>query len=287
MNPSLSRPPVSHRTSASHERYSSPLSIGLATRDTVLSLPLPYREPVAPRHIEPGHDPFGKSAWEDGEHPARTQSDSTSTSASGLDAMSLHPVSARSRHCTRTAPTSAGASSLSPISIPASLLLHDSPKSPGPLDSHDLFPHSSLVHRRGRSMHRHSMSQPPPASIRHMLSPLTSAAASGSDDEYSSGCDARLVRLGLCTSDARRRKTVESEQRRRNDLRCGFARLKDALPASHEKCSKLVLLDQATTYIGQLEARLREMQGENGACVVPQRVASQTRPGLSDVVDRL
>ncbi|QRV99829.1 helix loop helix DNA-binding domain protein [Ceratobasidium sp. AG-Ba] len=277
---------VSRCASASPERYSSPLPIGLATCDTALPLPLPHREPIGSHDNRLRQDPFRRSTRKDGEHPDRTQSDTTSTSISGLDAMSLHTVSAQSFDRTRTVPTSSGASSFGPIPIPASPLLPDSPNPPSLPDSHDLFPHSGLVCRRGRGMHRHSTSQPPPASIRHILSPLTNAATSGSDDEYSSGCDARLVRLGLYTSDARRRKIVESEQRRRNDLRCGFARLKDALPASHEKCSKLVLLDRATTYIGQLEARLREMQGETGACAAPHRVANRAGPGLSNAVDQ-
>ncbi|QRV96545.1 helix loop helix DNA-binding domain protein [Ceratobasidium sp. AG-Ba] len=54
---------------------------------------------------------------------------------------------------------------------------------------------------------------------------------------------------------------IESEQRRRNHLRSGFARLKEALPASHEKCSKVALLERAAIYISFLEARLQEKEG--------------------------
>ncbi|QRV93450.1 helix loop helix DNA-binding domain protein [Ceratobasidium sp. AG-Ba] len=41
---------------------------------------------------------------------------------------------------------------------------------------------------------------------------------------------------------------IESEQRRRNNLRSGFARLKEALPASREKCSKVALLERGTLH---------------------------------------
>ncbi|KAF8756074.1 helix loop helix domain [Rhizoctonia solani] len=41
-----------------------------------------------------------------------------------------------------------------------------------------------------------------------------------------------------------RRQRIESEQRRRDDLREGFARLKDVLPVSNQKGSKMALLDR-------------------------------------------
>lgn len=51
-----------------------------------------------------------------------------------------------------------------------------------------------------------------------------------------------------------RRQRIESEQRRRDELRDGYARLKDTLPASNQKASKVSLLDRATTHIRNLEA---------------------------------
>lgn len=50
-----------------------------------------------------------------------------------------------------------------------------------------------------------------------------------------------------------RRQRIESEQRRRDDLREGYARLKDALPQSNQKGSKCVLLDRAVQHIRYLE----------------------------------
>jgi hypothetical protein len=38
-----------------------------------------------------------------------------------------------------------------------------------------------------------------------------------------------------------RRRRIESERRRRDDLREGFARLKDVLPVSNQKGSKMAL----------------------------------------------
>ncbi|KAG8723170.1 hypothetical protein FRC09_004416 [Ceratobasidium sp. 395] len=74
--------------------------------------------------------------------------------------------------------------------------------------------------------------------------------------------------VGSSLLDDRRKRVVESEQRRRNDLRGGFARLKEALPVSRDKCSKLDLLDRATMYIGHLEAKLRDKREEVSAVEV-------------------
>ncbi|CAE6528856.1 unnamed protein product [Rhizoctonia solani] len=59
-----------------------------------------------------------------------------------------------------------------------------------------------------------------------------------------------------------RRQRIESEQRRRDDLREGFARLKDVLPVSNQKGSKMALLDRATSHIRYLEAMQQQMQAK-------------------------
>jgi hypothetical protein len=41
-----------------------------------------------------------------------------------------------------------------------------------------------------------------------------------------------------------RKQRIESEQRRRDELREGYARLKETLPASNQKASKVYLLDR-------------------------------------------
>jgi conjugal transfer/entry exclusion protein len=57
-----------------------------------------------------------------------------------------------------------------------------------------------------------------------------------------------------------RRQRIESEQRRCDELRNGLRRLKDALPISNQKSSKLSLLDRATTHIKYLEMTQQQVQ---------------------------
>ncbi|TFK77530.1 hypothetical protein BDN72DRAFT_48367 [Pluteus cervinus] len=75
------------------------------------------------------------------------------------------------------------------------------------------------------------------------------------------------------TADSRRetirKQRIESEQRRRDELRDGYARLKDTLPASNQKSSKVSLLDRATSHLRyldtvkeQLEIRLKTAEAE-------------------------
>lgn len=59
-----------------------------------------------------------------------------------------------------------------------------------------------------------------------------------------------------------RRQRIESEQRCHDDLRKGFARLKDVLPVSNQKGSKMALLDRATSQIRYLEAIQQQIQAK-------------------------
>jgi len=43
-----------------------------------------------------------------------------------------------------------------------------------------------------------------------------------------------------------RKQRIKSEQRRRNELREGYSRLKESLPASNQKASKVSLLERGT-----------------------------------------
>lgn len=54
--------------------------------------------------------------------------------------------------------------------------------------------------------------------------------------------------------EAVRRQRIESEQRRRDELRDGYARLKAVLPPSTAKSSKVSLLDRAAHHLKHLEA---------------------------------
>ncbi|QRV78741.1 helix loop helix DNA-binding domain protein [Ceratobasidium sp. AG-Ba] len=121
---------------------------------------------------------------------------------------------------------------------------------------------SSLVHRRSRVFHSRGATQHMAKSSGDPDAPNCTGGAESLEVnvELTTGHEPKLEQPGICLTDVRRQYTVESEQRRRNNLRGGFARLKNVLPASPVKCSKVALLDRATTYIGHLEAKLRDMQ---------------------------
>ena len=57
-----------------------------------------------------------------------------------------------------------------------------------------------------------------------------------------------------------RRQRIESEQRRRDALRDGYRRLKEVLPISNQKSSKVSLLDRATTHIKYVEMTQQQLQ---------------------------
>ncbi|KAI0068039.1 hypothetical protein BV25DRAFT_1793229 [Artomyces pyxidatus] len=60
--------------------------------------------------------------------------------------------------------------------------------------------------------------------------------------------------------EATRRQRIEAEQRRRDELRDGYARLKDVLPVSNQKSSKVSLLERATNHIVQLDKMNAQLQ---------------------------
>ncbi|KAK7063825.1 transcription factor [Favolaschia claudopus] len=60
--------------------------------------------------------------------------------------------------------------------------------------------------------------------------------------------------------EATRRQRIEAEQRRRDELRDGYAKLKDVLPVSNQKSSKVSLLDRATSHIVVLESENKALQ---------------------------
>ncbi|KAG7099809.1 hypothetical protein E1B28_001620 [Marasmius oreades] len=49
--------------------------------------------------------------------------------------------------------------------------------------------------------------------------------------------------------EAVRRQRIESEQKRRDELRDGYTKLREALPTVSQKCSKVLLLDRASQHI--------------------------------------
>jgi hypothetical protein len=79
---------------------------------------------------------------------------------------------------------------------------------------------------------------------------------STNDDDFASDEDEPPIQNEVVVTKRReevRRQRIESEQRRRDELRDGYRRLKDVLPVSNQKSSKVSLLDRATTHIRQLE----------------------------------
>lgn len=118
--------------------------------------------------------------------------------------------------------------------------------------------------RRGSGTHSPGPSIPPnslaavPRS--HRFNPLAAAAVTRSStrqqkkrskvsDEFASDDDEDFNPISTsANNDVRReeirRQRIESEQRRRDELRDGYRRLKDALPVSNQKSSKVSLLDR-------------------------------------------
>jgi hypothetical protein len=106
----------------------------------------------------------------------------------------------------------------------------------------------------------------------HRFNPLTTRSStrerkrrsSKSDDFGSDDEDDADYSQAPANSDVRReeirRQRIESEQRRRDELRDGYRRLKDALPVSNQKSSKVSLLDRATTHIKYLEVTNQQLQ---------------------------
>ena len=79
----------------------------------------------------------------------------------------------------------------------------------------------------------------------------------GSDFESDNDDDFTPSTSNLANNDVRReeirRQRIESEQRRRDELSDGYRRLKDALPVSNQKSSKVSLLDRGmyASWIGR------------------------------------
>ncbi|KAG2022798.1 hypothetical protein CC2G_000522 [Coprinopsis cinerea AmutBmut pab1-1] len=109
---------------------------------------------------------------------------------------------------------------------------------------------NSLVHRTARY-------NPTP-------SPTSSAGrrrgrSHDSDEEDNMGV-AFVENLAHSRKEATRRQRIEAEQRRRDELRDGYARLKEVLPISNQKSSKVSLLERATNHIIALEKANKELE---------------------------
>ncbi|OCH90055.1 hypothetical protein OBBRIDRAFT_629591 [Obba rivulosa] len=139
--------------------------------------------------------------------------------------------------------------------------------SPGPLAASQGVPPGSLA-AVPRS-HRFNPLGPAPlarAATRAQAKKRARAntGASGADDFISDDDEEFNPSGPSLSNDVRReeirRQRIESEQRRRDELRDGYRRLKDALPVSNQKSSKVSLLDRATTHIRYLEMTQQQLQ---------------------------
>ncbi|KAI1793996.1 hypothetical protein LXA43DRAFT_884972 [Ganoderma leucocontextum] len=228
-----------------------------------------YNDPLGLEYLQyPPHSPFGVSSM--GLPPT-----SSPRSFSSL------PLSGGLNEYTYTSPsgnysTGSPARPYTPTTIYPSAL---SNLSAGDLSSDSV---GSSRSRRGSGSHSPGPSVPPgslaaiPRS--HRFNPLGTAAItrastrqqqqkkrSKASDEFASDDDDDFnPATSAPSNDMRReeirRQRIESEQRRRDELRDGYRRLKDALPVSNQKSSKVSLLDRATTHIRYLEMTQQQLQ---------------------------
>lgn len=131
---------------------------------------------------------------------------------------------------------------------------------------------------RGASLvHRHPIRyNPTPSPTSSSGRPRRGRSLNDSDDEDMGASFGQ--NLAHSRKEATRRQRIEAEQRRRDELRDGYAKLKDVLPVSNQKSSKVSLLERgmshscqrsdaeansmvlATNHIVSLEHSTNEMQ---------------------------
>ncbi|KAK7058609.1 hypothetical protein VNI00_002245 [Paramarasmius palmivorus] len=114
---------------------------------------------------------------------------------------------------------------------------------------------------RGNSLvHRHHRYNPTPSPTSSSGRRSRGRSHDSDDDEMGAQAYEQSTNLAHSRKEATRRQRIEAEQRRRDELRDGYAKLKDVLPVSNQKSSKVSLLERATNYIVQLENTNRELQ---------------------------
>ncbi|KAG8685118.1 hypothetical protein FRC09_014949 [Ceratobasidium sp. 395] len=137
--------------------------------------------------------------------------------------------------------------------------------SPGSTNSHSFTNGygSGLVHRSSRGIYTRGMAERSAHKRRGSTSMrMADEDSYGSDGESELGLNMPTDVVVSRRREEIRRQRIESEQRRRDDLREGFARLKDVLPVSNQKGSKMALLDRATSHVRYLEAMQQQMQSK-------------------------
>lgn len=117
--------------------------------------------------------------------------------------------------------------------------------------------HHEFVHRRPLRTNSSTTASAPISARTTRRAAAAPRRRSVQDDDFASDDDEPLPASTEVVATKRReevrRQRIESEQRRRDELRDGYRRLKDVLPVSNQKSSKVSLLDRATTHIRTLE----------------------------------
>jgi hypothetical protein len=100
---------------------------------------------------------------------------------------------------------------------------------------------------RGTSLvHRHIRYNPTPSPTSSSGRRRGNSINDSDDEEMGVSYPESLVHS---RKEATRRQRIEAEQRRRDELRDGYAKLKDVLPVSNQKSSKVSLLERGTSQI--------------------------------------
>ncbi|KAL5495078.1 hypothetical protein ACEPAI_540 [Sanghuangporus weigelae] len=114
--------------------------------------------------------------------------------------------------------------------------------------------------RGGSLVHRNTLRYNPTPSPSNSSSGRRRGRSIDSDSDEHHNMMSVVQEIAHTRKEATRRQRIEAEQRRRDELRDGYARLKDVLPVSNQKSSKVSLLERATNYIIQLDKTTRQMQ---------------------------
>lgn len=80
------------------------------------------------------------------------------------------------------------------------------------------------------------------------------AAALSDDEDDDEDFHAPALNSNEARRESIRKQRIESEQRRRDELRDGYTRLKENLPSTTQKTSKVSILDRAVSHIRYLDA---------------------------------
>lgn len=121
-------------------------------------------------------------------------------------------------------------------------------------------PHYTAIsrgHSRTRSIDSRSMGTTPPPGHPH------AAPISDDDNERPDLLETYVDKISLHNrKESTRRQRIQAEQRRRDELRDGYSRLKEVLPISTSKSSKVSLIERARGHILDMDAENAALREE-------------------------